>query len=226
MKSADFTKELDYLKQQYRLVVGIDEVGRGCWAGPLVSVAYRFYTVPTNIEVADSKTIGLAKRLVLVEKLKDLGEWGIGEVSGAEIDQLGLTAAQLLSYQRAVDGLSQSPDIILLDGRPLPPDTGIRFAGNIKAKSFRSGTRINPDSVQIESIVDGDALVASIAAASLLAKVHRDTYMKTIAHDLYPNYGFNSHVGYGTKQHQAALVNFGITPLHRKSYKPIQKYLR
>lgn len=196
MKPALWNQELSL---PHKYIVGIDEVGRGCWAGPLVSVAYRFFTVPSDIEVGDSKTVSELKRIELSDQLKTLGEWGIGEVSANEIDKLGLSSAQFLSYCRAVCALPQRPDVILLDGRPIKwPD------------------------YNVISIVDGDALVASIAAASLLAKVYRDSYMKTIAHDLYPKYGFNAHVGYGTKQHQEAIAIFGITPLHRKSYKPVR----
>ncbi len=200
MKPALWNQELSL---PYKYIVGVDEVGRGCWAGPLVSVAYRFFTIPSDIEVGDSKTVSEPRRNELSDRLKNLGEWGIGEVSSKEIDRLGLSAAQLLSYSRAVCALPQQPDVILLDGRP-----------------------VNWPEYNVISIVDGDARVASIAAASLLAKVYRDTYMKTVAHEQYPDYGFNSHVGYGTKQHQSALSEFGITPLHRKSYKPIQNYLK
>lgn len=226
MKPAGWEQELKYKND---IVVGIDEVGRGAWAGPLVSVSYRFFDVPSPIEVGDSKTIRESKRIELVEQLQALGEWGIGEVSAKEIDSLGLSEAQLLSYQRAIDGLSCVPDIILLDGRPVDwvPEFVIARSETTRQSHVRNPEIVSGSmpGISVESIIDGDALIASIAAASIIAKVHRDTYMKSIAHKLYPDYGFDSHVGYGTKQHQMALAKIGITPLHRGSFRPIREYI-
>lgn len=186
----------------HKVIAGIDEVGRGCWAGPLVAAAYVFITIPTDIVVGDSKTIPEKQRLILTEQLKTLGTYGIGEVSAAEVDQLGLQQAQYMAYERAIAALTVQPDILLLDGRPW------------------AGCTYN-----CESIIDGDAKVASIAAASIIAKTHRDTHMKTHVHEKYPNYAFNKHVGYGTKAHIAALSQHGICPEHRKSFKPIKRFM-
>lgn len=211
MKCAGFKEESEHQSQGKKFIVGLDEVGRGAWAGPLVAVAYRFFQVPTEILVGDSKKISEPKRNKLAEKLKSLGEWRIGEVIPHEIDLLGLQPAQFLAYDRALGSLFAC-DTLLLDGPPVawrpqfPPHILTANAGRAPKVHF---------------FIGGDAEVASIAAASIIAKVHRDFLMKTIAHNLHPNYGFSSHVGYGTQKHRAALQAYGVTNLHRMSYKPV-----
>lgn len=198
-EAATFVYEAKYREQGKQYIVGLDEVGRGCWAGPLVACAYVFHTVPIDIVLIDSKKTTEKQREALVIQLRELGAFAIGEVSSEEIDRIGLQAAQYTAYERAIRALPRIPDMLLLDGRPW-------------------SACICPH----EAIVKGDAKVASIAAAAIIAKHYRDTYMKTTAHEQYPNYGFADHVGYGTKQHQAALRTYGVTALHRRSFKPIQ----
>lgn len=198
--AATWDNELRYINNQKRRIAGIDEVGRGCWAGPLVACAYIFYEIPTDILVFDSKKTTEKQRIRLVAALQTLGDYGIGEVTAQEIDQFGLQRAQYIAYERALAVLPELPDMILLDGRS---DPRWPYAH--------------------EAIIDGDATVASIAAASIIAKHHRDTYMKTTAHELFPVYGFADHVGYGTKQHGEALQAHGISSLHRRSFAPIAK---
>ncbi len=188
---------------KHKVIVGLDEVGRGCWAGPLVAAAYVFTVIPTDILVGDSKIIPEKQRLILTEQLKALGAYGVGEVTPSEIDELGLQQAQYLAYDRALTALPVPPDILLLDGRPW------------------AGCTYN-----CESIIDGDAKVASIAAASIIAKTYRDTHMKTVVHGQFPHYGFNQHVGYGTKLHMESLAKHGICDVHRQSFKPIKRFLR
>ncbi len=191
--------ELKHVQNGSQIIAGLDEVGRGCWAGPLVAAVFCYTTIPTDLAVNDSKKLSAKIRTQLAEKLKGVGVYGLGEVSAQEIDSLGLQAAQYLAYERAIAQLPDRPDIVLLDGRPWR-DT----------------------SFMCEAIIDGDAIVPSIAAASILAKVYRDTLMQTKLHEQYPLYGFNQHVGYGTKQHQAALRQYGLCDIHRRSFKPIQ----
>ncbi len=191
--------EVAHFNQGQKVIAGLDEVGRGCWAGPLVAAVFCFTTIPSELAVNDSKVLTEKARVALAHALPLLGQYAIGEVSPQEIDTLGLQAAQYLAYCRAVDSLPVRPDIVLLDGRP-----------------WRQAP------FACEAIIDGDAKVPSIAAASIMAKVYRDTYMKTEIHTHYPAYGFDRHVGYGTKQHQMAIQTHGVLPIHRQSFKPIQ----
>lgn len=202
VKVASWEYETRFINKGITRIAGLDEVGRGCWAGPLVAVAYSFHTIPTDIDLYDSKVIPETKRNNLEQALKTLGLFGLGEVTASEIDELGLQVAQYTAYNRALANLPLQPEIILLDGRPW---------------------KNSP--IDCESIIDGDAKVASIAAASIIAKVHRDTLMKGQFHNQYPQYSFNKHVGYGTKLHQEAIQKYGILAIHRKSFKPIQALL-
>ncbi len=200
---ATWERENFYHEQNAQIIVGLDEVGRGCWAGPIVAAVYAFNYPFIEIELTDSKLLNDQKRQTLYLELQSLGMYGIGESSATEIDQIGLQAAQYLAYTRALEQFPHTPDIILLDGRPW-------------------SDCIYPH----EAIVKGDQKSASIAAASIMAKVHRDRLMRETYHDQYVNYGFNLHVGYGTKLHQEAIKTFGVTPIHRTSYKPIQAILK
>ncbi|HEY1074835.1 MAG TPA: ribonuclease HII [Patescibacteria group bacterium] len=197
--TAGWEYELKHQQAGKRVIAGLDEVGRGCWAGPLVACAYVFHNVPCDIVVGDSKTFSEKQRKELAFKLVELGVSSLGEVSAEEIDALGLQQAQYLAYERALQGLPIAPEVVLLDGRPWK--TELFFC---------------------DAVVDGDAKIASIAAASIVAKVYRDTYMREVAHSEYPYYGFNQHVGYGTKVHQSALQDRGTCILHRQSFKPIK----
>ncbi len=199
-QAASWEHELHYLESNKRRIAGIDEVGRGCWAGPLVACAYIFHTVPSDISVFDSKKTTEKLRHALVPQLMELGLYGIGEVTAQEIDEFGLQRGQYMAYERALAALPEAPDMILLDGRSDPKWPYVHHA-----------------------IIDGDATVASIAAASIIAKNYRDTYMKTTAHAAFPTYGFADHVGYGTKQHSEALQEHGVSILHRRSFAPIAK---
>jgi ribonuclease HII len=183
-------------------IAGLDEVGRGCWAGPIVAAAFSFAAMPDDLVVADSKVLSATKRGAIQKQLEEYGVWGIGEASAQEIDELGLQHAQYLAYTRALTALPISPVKVLLDGRPW-----------------------QTDNYDVMAIVDGDAHVMSIAAASIIAKEYRDNLMHTTFHTQFPNYGFDKHVGYGTKVHQEALAKYGVTPAHRTSFGPIRKLL-
>ena len=181
------------------IVVGIDEVGRGCWAGPLVAGAVVLDTEIVGLK--DSKKLSKLQREKLAILIEQSAKIGLGWVQPAEIDELGLTKAVGLAMQRAFMALECVCDEIIIDGN-------INYF---------------PNDVRAKAIIRADDLIPVVSAASIVAKVARDTYMVDIAQK-YPEYGFDQHVGYGTLTHRAALKAYGITDIHRKSYKPIKMY--
>lgn len=183
-------------------VCGIDEAGRGPWAGPVVAAAVIWREgaeIPSSLN--DSKKLSTNKREALYELITAQAHFGIGEASAQEIDQLNILQATFLAMQRAFDALGHLPEMALIDGNHTP----------------KLPCRALP-------IIKGDSKSPSIAAASILAKVTRDRQMAALA-DEFPAYGFERHAGYGTKQHSEALANYGITPHHRRSFAPIRKLL-
>lgn len=180
------------------LVAGIDEAGRGPWAGPVVAAAVILNrdNLPTGIN--DSKKLTAAKREALFDIILATATCGIGMASVEEIDSLNILGATKLAMQRAVAQLSTPPDVALIDGNRAPV---------LPCKAV--------------TVVGGDAKSLSIGAASILAKVTRDRIMCALAKE-YPGYGWESNAGYGTSAHQAGLASLGITPHHRKSYAPIR----
>ncbi len=193
------------------IVCGVDEAGRGPWAGPVVAGAAVFLTRNVAPELLknlnDSKKLSAKKReqlydLLRLEEAKGHILCAIGEASAEEIDNLNILQATFLAMQRAVSQLSVSPQTALIDGNRLPA----KF------------------SCPCDCFIGGDGLSYSISAASILAKVYRDRLMTALAQK-YPAYGFDKNAGYGTAQHILALKENGITPEHRKSYKPIKAYL-
>lgn len=193
------------------LICGIDEAGRGPWAGPVVAGAAVFLTrdvVPELLaQLNDSKKLTAKKREYLYELLRQEEQaghilCGIGEASAAEIDELNILQATFLAMRCAVEKLPQKPDIALIDGNRLPKD-------------FPCAN---------ECFIGGDGRSYSIAAASILAKVYRDRLMSEMAKQ-YPYYGFEKNAGYGTKAHIEGLRQYGVTPQHRRSYRPIKEFL-
>lgn len=180
-------------------MIGIDEVGRGCWAGPLLVVAAKATgDLPKNLK--DSKLISKKQRDVLFYDIQIACELGEGWVEPTEIDELGLTKAMKLGVKRALASLkAQSTEEIIMDGH-------INYCA--------------PEFVNVQCVIRADRLHPIVSAASVYAKVMRDRRMMELA-KVYPEYGFESHVGYGTKQHIVALRNHGVSKIHRKSYKPI-----
>lgn len=184
----------------YRLVAGVDEVGRGPLAGPVVAAAVVFpKSAPLPEGLGDSKTLSPARREQLAQSLHDSAQTsvGIGEASPAEIDRINILRATHMAMTRALAALPLTPDFILVDGRPVP---------GLPAPS--------------QALVKGDGRSASIAAASIIAKVWRDALMVEFA-QTYPGYEFDAHKGYGTKAHLAALQRLGPSPLHRRSFAPV-----
>lgn len=184
-----------FIKDNINLIAGIDEVGRGPLAGPVVASAVIF---ESNIEIkgiTDSKKISNKNRLVLAEKIKAKAlSYSYGLIDHETIDKINILQATLKAMKMAVEQLLPQPDLILIDGN----------------KTF-------PYNVETISIVKGDQKSFAIASASILAKVYRDEIMMKEA-EKYPLYSWDTNKGYGTKEHIEAIIKFGPTPLHRKSF--------
>lgn len=179
----------------YQLICGVDEAGRGPLAGPVFAAAVILPEGHIIEGVNDSKKLSEKKREALFDRIVEESlDFSIASASETEIDEKNILNATYLAMQRAVEGLSQSADYALIDGNRLPP---LAIPG--------------------ETIIKGDARSASIAAASILAKVSRDRYMLEMA-QLYPQYQFEKHKGYGTKLHYEMLDAFGPCPLHRQTF--------
>ncbi len=184
------------------LTAGVDEAGRGPWAGPVYAAAVILDPARPISGLADSKKLSAAKREQLFDVIKDNAlAWAIAEASAEEIDTLNILQASLLAMKRAVESLATPPQKIIVDGLHCPRVV-----------------------MPARAIVKGDSKEPAISAASILAKVARDHTMLTL-HQQYPQYGFSAHKGYGTAMHQAALAAHGVSPVHRKSYAPVKKLL-
>ena len=185
-----------------RLIAGVDEVGRGPLAGPVVAAAV--ILDPNNpIEgLADSKKLSKKRREELHDEIKSKAlAWSIARAEAAEIDELNILQASLVAMSRAVAALSIPPEHVLVDGNKLP--------------------EIN---CSAEAIIKGDEKIPAISAASIIAKVARDREMDDMDIE-YPGYGFSKHSGYPTKIHLQALQELGITPIHRRSFGPVRRQL-
>lgn len=183
-------------------IAGIDEVGRGCIAGPVIAAAVILDPDKPITGLTDSKKLSEKRREALAEQIKvNALAWAVGRAEASEIDRINILQATMLAMQRAFSQLSVQPDYIKVDGNRLPP---IACAG--------------------EAVVQGDALIAEISAASILAKVSRDQEMQVLER-LYPGYGFALHKGYPTQFHNEALQRLGVTPQHRTSFAPVKKAL-
>lgn len=195
--------EQAFWQQGQPAVAGIDEAGRGAWAGPVVAAAVVFSPAIDLSErllgVTDSKKLSAAQRRILLQHIQAVAQaWGVGQASASEIDAFGILPATRLAMQRAVQALVITPDALLIDAVRLPelpqPQQSFFFA---------------------------DSISLSVAAASIIAKVTRDQLLCELANQ-YPHYGFAQHKGYGTAQHRAALAQHGASPEHRLSYRPLQ----
>jgi ribonuclease HII len=187
------------------IVAGVDEAGRGPWAGPVVAAAVILpLPVPEDLlnGLDDSKKLSAARRAALLQALQGCAEIGIGAASVAEIDRLNILQASHLAMCRAVRALPRLPDVALIDGNRLP--AALPCPG--------------------ETVVKGDARSLSIAAASIVAKVTRDRAMERLARR-HPDFGWHRNAGYGTRQHQEGLAAAGVTAHHRRSFAPIAKML-
>ena len=184
------------------LVAGVDEAGRGPLAGPVVAAAVILDPCRFIDGLADSKILGERKRDSLFDIIKaDALSWSVGIASVEEIDELNILQATLLAMRRAVQGLTVQPDEALIDGNQLPDLL-----------------------MPAQAIVKGDSKVKAISAASILAKVERDKIMVDY-HKKYPDFSFHLHKGYGTQQHLSEIEQFGILPIHRKTFNPVKTML-
>ena len=208
------------------IVVGIDEVGRGPLAGPVVACAAVLKSPDALLTLNDSKKLSRLKREAMFDAVKDACAcYAIASASVEEIDEINILEADFLAMRRALQalgfpGLNESAPEIPIEvkgsfvevlGTPSCPKILIAVDGNLKIDKM-------PQNIQMP-IVKGDGRIASISAASILAKVFRDRYMDKLE-ELYPGYGFDKHAGYGTKAHLDAIRRQGFTPAHRKSFHP------
>ncbi|MDG9668285.1 ribonuclease HII [Hahella sp. CR1] len=185
------------------LVAGVDEVGRGPLAGPVVAAAVILNPEKPIEGLNDSKKLSHRQRVALSQEIREKAlAWATGWATVEEIDQINILQASLLAMQRAVAGLQVTPDLALIDGNKIP-----------KLE------------MPAEAIVKGDSKVAAIAAASILAKVERDEELDRLD-AIFPGYGLAGHKGYPTAQHLSALKELGVTEIHRRSYKPVQQLLQ
>lgn len=184
------------------LVCGVDEAGRGPLAGPVVAAAVILDPARPIAGLNDSKKLSAKKRVALAGLIRERAlAWAVAEASVEEIDQLNILHASMLAMQRAVAALQVTPERALIDGNRCPSLA-----------------------IPAEAVVQGDAKVAAIAAASILAKTVRDEGMLGL-HAQYPHYGFDRHMGYPTAAHCAALAAHGVSPVHRRSFAPVARQL-
>ena len=186
----------------FRRIAGIDEVGRGPWAGPVTACAVVLNPARIPEGLQDSKKLTARQRQMLYEPIVATADVGIAHVAVGQIDRMNILQASMLAMVQALENLSYGSDFALIDGYNVPD--GLPCPAR--------------------SIIKGDACCLSIAAASIVAKVSRDRLMVALSQQ-FPGYGWDTNVGYGTKQHQMALAKLGVTPHHRRSFKPIHNML-
>tara|TARA_B100000700_G_C14971120_1_gene821439 strand:+ start:733 stop:1308 length:576 start_codon:yes stop_codon:yes gene_type:complete len=183
-------------------LAGVDEVGRGCLAGPVFAAAVILNNNINTKDIKDSKKINFKKRILLSEYIKKNSIYAIGSASVEEINKINILNASLLSMKRALNKLKIKPSLVYVDGIFIPKNM------KMKCKAF----------------VKGDEKIISIAAASIIAKVARDLFMINLAKK-FPNYNWNKNFGYGTYEHLHGLKKYGVTKHHRKRFKPVHNIL-
>ncbi len=198
----DFISELAAMSRGLHCIAGVDEAGRGPLCGPVVAAAV--VLDPKNIPpgLNDSKKLSAQRRTALFDQIVNAAQTSVAQASAQEIDDLNILRASHLAMTRAVMGLKTPPDHVLIDGNMIPRNFGF----------------------SAEALIKGDARSLSIAAASILAKVTRDRIMVDLAQQ-NPGYGWDRNAGYPTKEHLSALQNLGVTPHHRRSFKPVHYIL-
>lgn len=185
------------------IVAGVDEAGRGPWAGPVVAAAVVLNKEIYPAGMNDSKKLSKEKRESLFQEIINVADFGVGIVSESVIDEVNILQATKLAMKEAVLNLVRRPNLILVDGNQ----------------------KFDAQGIEVVPVVKGDSKSLSIAAASIIAKVTRDKIM----HDLnveFPEYGWMDNAGYGTAKHIEAIEKYGICKYHRRSYAPIKKYLK
>lgn len=191
-----------FAPEQFSRIAGVDEVGRGCLAGPVVAAAVILDPNRPIKGLRDSKKLSAKKRDELAQEIKEKAlAWSVAAMGPEVIDKINILQATLEAMKAAVEKLPVEPDFVQVDGNKLP-----------KWKWLS------------EAVVKGDDKVEWISAASIIAKTTRDAYMCKMA-ELYPQYGFEHHVGYGTAEHIKALKAYGPTPIHRKTFAPVREVI-
>ena len=184
------------------VLAGVDEVGRGPLAGPVIAAAVILNPENPIQGLMDSKKISAKKRNILAIEIREKAlAWAIGRAEHDEIDSINILQASLLAMKRAIESLSIKPELVLVDGLNCPEII-----------------------YKVEAVVKGDSKIPAISAASIIAKVARDKEM-TALDSQYPGYGFSRHKGYPTKMHVAALKELGVSSIHRKSFAPVKQLL-
>lgn len=201
-QAPDYSFELAAQARGLIRIAGTDEVGRGPLCGPVTAAAVILDPARIPEGLNDSKKLTAKRRAALVEEITATADWCVAHASVEEIDSLNILRASHLAMCRAVAGLRTRPDHVLVDGNRLPQDLG----------------------VSAEAIVKGDGRSVSIAAASILAKEARDALMVDLAQQ-YPGYGWERNAGYPTQDHLQALLDLGVTPVHRRSFRPVHNIL-
>ncbi|MGB5419133.1 ribonuclease HII [Algibacter sp.] len=188
----------------YKLECGTDEAGRGCLAGPVTAAAVILPNNFENLILNDSKQLSEKKRTLLKPIIEHQAiSYGVAHVFQEEIDSINILNASILAMHHSIDKLQKTPEFIIIDGNKFKPYNDIPF----------------------ETIIKGDGKYLSIAAASILAKTHRDLYMEQI-HEEFPMYNWKQNKGYPTKEHRAAIKKYGITKYHRKSFRLLPEQLK
>ncbi|MBA85928.1 ribonuclease HII [Thalassobius sp. S69A] len=202
MSTPDYTFEQSAHAQGYLRVAGVDEVGRGPLAGPVTAAAVILDPNRIPAGLNDSKKLSAKKRAAVLEELLDVAQISVAHASVQEIDTHNILRASHIAMVRAIQGLPQQPDFALIDGNMIPRDLAIPS----------------------QAVIKGDGLSVSIAAASIVAKIRRDQLMVELAQQ-FPGYGWEKNAGYPSPQHREALQNLGVTPHHRRSFKPVHNIL-
>ena len=202
MSSPDYSLERTLIAEGYARIAGVDEVGRGPLAGPVTAAAVILKPDDIPAGLNDSKKLTARARNALCQDIEARAEVCIAHASVAEIDDLNILRASHVAMMRAIEGLSPAPDFILIDGNLIP----------------------NGLTLPSRAVVKGDGRSVSIAAASIVAKMCRDAIMVGLAQQ-HPGYGWDANAGYPTKSHKEALQNLGVTPHHRRSFKPVHNIL-
>jgi len=185
-----------------RIIAGVDEVGRGSLIGPVYAAAVILKKNINKKELKDSKKLNKNKREVLAKYIKKNSTWAVGSASLKEVDKINILNASLLAMKRAIKKLKTKPTLVLVDGNKLP------LIENYKLKS----------------IIKGDQKISEISAASIIAKVSRDRLITNLSKK-FKKYSWSKNAGYGTRDHLVAIKKYGVTKLHRKSFKPIHNIL-
>ena len=202
MSLPDFDAETRLIRKGYNVIAGVDEVGRGCIAGPVTAAAVILNPQKIPSGLNDSKKLNLKNREKIFQSIQDTCTFCVAHSSVEEIDQINILQAALLSMKRAILGLRIKPDFVLIDGNKNPEGLESNF----------------------ETIIKGDSKSLSIAAASIVAKITRDRIMSRLDKE-FPGYNWSQNAGYPTKMHKSAILDIGITPYHRRSFKPVYNIL-